>query len=129
MKDYIELQLMRKLQDLMVDIYRTTQSVPTHRHLVSKIRRDIKDVNARVSYSYQSFLEEERIAAYDQAMKGLENIVFYTRMLAEYELFSNKEFGKIKNQADFLTGFLTGLSIVEKKKLRNHKLKLNLRYN
>lgn len=129
MKDYIEVQLMRRLQDLMIDVYRTTQSIPTHRHLVSKIRKDIKDVNARVSYSYQSFLEEERISAYDQAIKGLEDLIFYARMLAEYELLAKKEFGKIKNQADFLTGFLAGLSIVEKKKLRNHKLKLNLRYN
>ncbi len=127
MKDYIEVQLMKKIQDLMIDIYRTTQRVNSYQHIISKVRKSIKKVSEQVTLSYQLFLEEERIDCYEQALFNLENISFYTRMLSEHEKIAKKDLNRIKNQADFVGGFLTGLSVAEKRKLNNRKvLKLKL---
>lgn len=128
MKEYIEVQLIRKASEFLMLVEKKTARIKKYSNFLEAMKEDAAEINALVALGYECYNEKERIECYKKAMKLCENVLFYSRLFYEYQRMTKNGYAVIKYQGELLSRLLDGLMKVEKQNKVREQYLFNLKF-
>jgi len=128
MRDYIEVQIIRKANEFFALVEEKTKNIKKYSNFLEAMREDSAEIMSLVSLGYECYSKKERIECYERAIKLCENVLFYARLFGEYQRITGTSYGMIKYQGDLLIRLLEGLIKVERKSKVKEQYLFNLRF-
>ncbi len=128
MREYIEVQIIKKANEFFALVEAKTGKIKKYSNFLDAMREDTAEILTLVSVSYECYNEKERIDCYKKAIKLCENVLFYARLFKEYNRITLASYKMIKVQGDLLIRLLEGLIKVEKKSKVKGQYLFNLKF-
>lgn len=128
MRDYIEVQIIRKANEFFALVQDKTKRIKKYSNFLEAMSEDSAEIMSLVSLGYECYSEKERIECYERAIKLCENVLFYARLFSEYQRITGTSYRMIKCQGDLLIRLLEGLIRVERKNKVKGQYLFNLKF-
>lgn len=128
MKEYIEVQLIKKASEFLALIESKTKRIKKYSNFLESMKEDAVEITSLIALSYECYNENERIECYEKAMKLCENTLFYSRLFYEYQRISKSGYTLIKCQGDLLIKLLDSLIKIERRNKTKSQYLFNLKF-
>ncbi len=128
MRDYIEIQIIKKANEFFALVEEKTKKIKKYSNFLDAMREDTMEIMSLVSMGYESYGESERLECYEKAIRLCENVMFYARLFREYQRITGSSYKLIKYQGDLLIRLLEGLIKIERKNKVREQYLFNLKF-
>jgi len=128
MRDYIEVQIIKKANEFFALVQDKTKRIKKYSNFLDAMSEDSVEIMSLVALGYECYSEKERIECYERAIKLCENVLFYARLFSEYQRITGTSYKMIKYQGDLLIRLLEGLIRVERKSKVKGQYLFNLKF-
>jgi hypothetical protein len=126
MKDYIEIQLRKKSQDLFLLVFNKAIRIKENKGFVESFKESASRIVYYLSQSCECYDKKEKIKYYSEAIRTADSVMFYNRFFFESGQMSEKRFKVIDTSCKLIIDLSTALIKAEQKvNYKDYLFKLN----